>query len=482
VYWDFSSPFAYLGSTQIEALAARASATVVWHPILLGGLFRSLGSPEVPLATFSPAKQGYLLKDLARWAEFWRVPFRFPSRFPTNSLKALRVYFALAERMGVPLVYRPLLLGGVFRARETPQNLAASRSPSRIAHDAADLQRWAKRFGVTLQMPPSHPMRSVEALRATLATNMDPAVIDGFYRTYWVDNRPISTPEVITEVVSAAGHDAARVLAAIETPAIKDDLRARTDEGIALGIFGVPVWNVDGAHLYWGQDRIAFVEGVRQRPSVPTQMARSVRSPALNPCTLHVYWDFSSPFAYLGSTQIEAMAARASATVVWHPILLGGLFRSLGGPEVPLATFSPAKQGYLLKDLQRWAEFWRVPFTFPSRFPTNSLKALRVYFALAEEHRASYRDAVFRACWADDRDITDEAVLAECVGDAARAKEAFARSTSDEVKGALRASTEAALGHGVFGVPSFRVGDELFWGQDRLELVEDALLGGTRST
>ncbi len=389
---------------------------------------------------------------------------------------------ALAERMSVPLVYRPLLLGGVFRARATPQNLAASRSSSRIAHDGADLQRWATRFGVPLQMPHAHPMRSVEALRATLATNRDPAVIDGFYRAYWVENLPISTPEVITAVVSAAGHDAARVLAAIETPAIKDDLRARTDEAIALGIFGVPTWNVDGAHLYWGQDRIAFVEGIRPRPSTATQMARSVRSSSFNPCTLHVYWDFSSPFAYLGSTQIEAIAARTGATVVWHPILIGGLFRSIGTPEVPLATFSPAKQAYLLKDLHRWAEHWRVPFTFPSRFPTNSLKALRVYFALAEEHRASYRDAVFRACWADDRDITDEAVLAECVGDEARARDAFARATSDDVKSALRASTDAAVGYGVFGVPAFRVGDELFWGQDRLELVKDKLLGGTRST
>jgi 2-hydroxychromene-2-carboxylate isomerase len=325
-------------------------------------------------------------------------------------------------------------------------------------------------------------MRSVEALRATLATGNDPAVIDGFYRAYWIENRPISSPEVITEVVSRAGHDAGRVLAAIETPAIKDDLRARTDEGIGLGIFGVPAWNVDGAHLYWGQDRIGFVEGVRKPPSTPTQMARSVRSPSFNPCTLHVYWDFSSPFAYLGSTQVEAMVARTSANVVWHPILLGGLFRSIGAPEVPLATFSPAKQGYLLKDLERWAQFWRVPFRFPTRFPTNSLKALRVYFALGEEHRARYRDAVFRACWADDRDITDDAVLAECVGDEAAARDAFARANSDEVKSSLRASTDEAAKHGIFGVPTFRVGEELFWGQDRLDLVEDALLGGTRST
>jgi 2-hydroxychromene-2-carboxylate isomerase len=392
---------------------------------------------------------------------------------------------ALALRMKVPLVRRPFLLGGILRASGAPQNLSVARGPLRAAHDAADMARWASRFGVPLHAPAGHPMRSVEALRATLATKIDPSVVDGFFRAYWVEGRPISSPEVITDVVSRAGHDPASVLAAIETPAIKDELRARTDEALALGIFGVPAWNVDaerGGHLYWGQDRIAFVEGIRKVPSPATQMARSVRSAAFNPCTLHVYWDFASPFAYLGATQVEAMALRTGATVVWHPILLGGLFRSIGAPEVPLATFSEAKQRYILKDLHRWAEFWRVPFRFPTRFPTQSLRALRVYFALPEDRRADYRDAVFRACWADDRDITDDVVLADCVGDESTARDAFARAGSDEVKALLRASTDDAVTHGVFGVPSFRVGDQLFWGQDRLELVEDALLGGTGST
>jgi 2-hydroxychromene-2-carboxylate isomerase len=389
---------------------------------------------------------------------------------------------ALAARMDVPLVYRPLLLGGVFKAVNTPQNLFATRGPARSAHEGADMQRWAKHFGVPLHMPADHPMRSVEALRATLATNIDPAVVDGFFRAYWVDNLPISSPDVIKQVVSRAGHDADRVLAEIETPAIKHDLRARTDEAVALGIFGVPAWVVDGEHLYWGQDRIAFVEGIRKRPSTAKQMARSVRSPSFNPCTLHVYWDFSSPFAYLGATQVDAIALRASANVVWHPVLLGGLFRSIGTPDVPLATFSEAKQRMIMKDLHRWSEFWRVPFRFPSRFPTQSLKSLRVYLALPKDRQAHYREAVFRACWAEDRDITDDAVLAECIGDdEAIARDAFARASSDEVKGELRASTEAAAKRGVFGVPTFGVGDDLFWGQDRLELVEDALLDGTRS-
>ena len=98
---------------------------------------------------------------------------------------------AVAERLGRELVYQPILLGGIFKANAQPQKLFASRSPARLAYDAKDLQRWAKRRGVALNMPAGHPLRSVEALRATIATNNDPAVIDGFYRAYWVDNREI---------------------------------------------------------------------------------------------------------------------------------------------------------------------------------------------------------------------------------------------------------------------------------------------------
>ena len=285
---------------------------------------------------------------------------------------------------------------------------------------------------------------------------MDPAVIDGFYRAYWVDNRAISSLEVITDVVTAAGQDAAKVLAAIETQEIKDELRSRTERGIALGLFGVPTIIVDG-ELYWGQDRFEQISSNHAQKE------------------LEVFWDFSSPFAYLGATQVEALAKRTGAKVKWTPILLGGLFKSLGGPEVPLSTFPAAKQQWIAKDLERWAKYWGVPYKFPSRFPTISLKALRLYLALPESHQARYRENVFRVNWSEDKDITDEAVLMECVGDAEVARSALANMNSDEIKAALRASTERAAKLGVFGVPTFAVDGELYWGQDRLALVEDAL-------
>ena len=400
----------------------------------------------------------------ARSLDFW-FDYTCPFAYLASTQAPL-----VAERMGVPLTYRPLLLGGVFKAAGTPQNLFATHSLARSEHESADMHRWARRLDVELRVPSGHPLRSVEALRATLATGIDPKVVAGFFRAYWVEGHPISLPEVIFEVVTSAGHDGEEVLDRIESAEIKDDLRKRTEEAVSLGIFGVPTWIVDGTHLYWGQDRIRFVEGVRTpQPAFTAPSA---------PRTLEVFWDFSSPFAYLGSTQIEALARRTGAKVVWHPILLGGLFKALGTPEVPIATFSEAKQRNVLADLHRWAAFWRVPFRFPSRFPTNSLKALRLYLALPEERRVRYREATFHACWAADRDITDDAVLGECVGDEAVAREAFARMKSDEVKAALRTSTENAASRGVFGVPTFIVDEhDLYWGQDRLELVEATLLG-----
>jgi 2-hydroxychromene-2-carboxylate isomerase len=359
----------------------------------------------------------------------------------------------------IPVTWKPILLGGVFKATGTVQDLSENLGPAKGAHNLEDMQRWARKYGVTLRMPPRHPMRSVEALRATLATKIDPNVIHGFYRAYWVDNRPVSDRETIHDVVTAAGHDAEAVLAAIETPEIKDDLRARTDEAIAKGVFGVPAWVV-GGELYWGQDRLHFVEAAAREGGK----------------TLDVYFDFNSPFAYLGCMQVAGVAARTNARVTWHPIVLGGLFKSIGQADVPLFTFPEAKQRHVSKDLERWAKHNGIPYRFPTRFPMRTIEALRVYLALPGDRRDAYRDAVFRAYWAEDRDIANPEVLAACIGDAEVARAAFEAAKSDAVKSALRVETENAVARGVFGAPTFVVdGKDLYWGQDRLGLVEEAL-------
>jgi 2-hydroxychromene-2-carboxylate isomerase len=190
--------------------------------------------------------------------------------------------------------------------------------------------------------------------------------------------------------------------------------------------------------------------------------------------TLELYWDFSSPFAYLASTQAQALAARTGATLVWRPMLLGGVFKAIGTADAPILTWSEAKRSYYFKDLARWAEHWGVPFRFPSRFPTMAVKALRAWLALPEERRSAFLHATFRAYWAEDRDISDEATLRALIGEGA--DEALARCSSKEVKDALFASTQRAIDAGVFGAPTWVVdGKDLYWGQDRIVLVERAL-------
>lgn len=191
-----------------------------------------------------------------RTLDFW-----FDYSCPYAYLASTQVE-ALAARVpphGARLVWKPMLLGGVFAANGTPQKLFATLSPAKAAHNARDLERWADLWGVELVMPAGHPLRTVEALRATIACGVDPRVVHGFYRAYWIEGRGPSEEATMRDVLGAAGHDVEAVLAAITRPEAKDDLRRRTDEAIALGIFGAPAFVV-GERMYWGQDRLHFVE------------------------------------------------------------------------------------------------------------------------------------------------------------------------------------------------------------------------------
>jgi 2-hydroxychromene-2-carboxylate isomerase len=195
-----------------------------------------------------------------------RLDFWFDYSCPYAYLGSTQVE-ALAARTGATLRWCPMLLGGVFQANGTPQNLSNVLSPAKARHNLLDMQRWAELFEVPLRMPEGHPMRTVEALRATLLSGVDPAVIHGFYRAYWVEGRPPSSPETLRAVLEAAGHDAGAILGRLGDPSVKDELRRRTDEAIALGIFGAPTCIVDGTELFWGQDRLHFVERALRRPA-----------------------------------------------------------------------------------------------------------------------------------------------------------------------------------------------------------------------
>lgn len=190
------------------------------------------------------------------------------------------------------------------------------------------------------------------------------------------------------------------------------------------------------------------------------------------------FFDYSSPFAYLGSTQIEAVAARHGATVRYRPFLLGALFKAIGTPDVPLLAAPEAKKRFYSADMFRWADHYGVPFRFPSRFPMVTVKPLRMTLALPEADRPRLIGPIFRAFWAEDRDISDDATLADIATSAGLDGSALVAATRDErLKAELKAATDAAVQAGVCGAPTFMVGKLIFWGQDRLLFVEKALDG-----
>jgi 2-hydroxychromene-2-carboxylate isomerase len=190
------------------------------------------------------------------------------------------------------------------------------------------------------------------------------------------------------------------------------------------------------------------------------------------------FFDFSSPFAYLAATQIEALVARKGASVVYRPFLLGALFKAIGTPNVPLSAMPEPKQRLVRADLFRWADHWGVPFRFASRFPMNTVKPLRMVLAAPEDRVAALVAALYRAYWVDDRDISADDVLCEVATTVGLDGAALVAATADELlKLRLKAVTEQAERIGLCGAPSFLVGDLLFWGQDRLLFVEKALDG-----
>lgn len=187
------------------------------------------------------------------------------------------------------------------------------------------------------------------------------------------------------------------------------------------------------------------------------------------------YYDFSSPYAYLGATQIERVAREHGGAVVWRPFLLGALFKAIGTPVVPIQAVSEPKRRYYARDAADWAAYWGVPFSWPSRFPMRTVLPLRLVLAVDEARRPELSLAIFRAYWAEDRDISDPAVLAPIVSDPVALERAQAPDPA--VKQALVEATDAALAAGVCGAPSFVVDGHLFWGQDRLDMVARVLDG-----
>ena len=196
--------------------------------------------------------------------------------------------------------------------------------------------------------------------------------------------------------------------------------------------------------------------------------------------SVEFFFDVGSPTAYLAFTQLPGIAAEAGATLRYRPMLLGGVFKATGNAS-PVAV--PAKGKWMGDDIPRWARRYGVPFAFNPHFPINTLTLMRAAAGLQlrqPELLQRYLDTVFHAMWVAPRNLGDAAVLAdvlaEVLGSAGMDTEAFSTLVADaEVKARLVANTEEAVARGVFGAPTCFVGNVMFFGQDRLDFVREAL-------
>ena len=192
--------------------------------------------------------------------------------------------------------------------------------------------------------------------------------------------------------------------------------------------------------------------------------------------TVEFFFDFGSPTTYLAWTQLPLIAAETGAQIVWRPMLLGGVFKATGNAS-PVTV--PAKGKWMFGDMAQWAQRYGVPLKFNPHFPINTLTMMRIATGLLMRRSADFEPfvaAMFKAMWVEPRNLGDAVVLAATIAEAGLDAEALLALAADlEVKAALVATTDEAVAQGVFGAPSFFVDGKLYFGQDRLDFVRDAL-------
>jgi 2-hydroxychromene-2-carboxylate isomerase len=191
------------------------------------------------------------------------------------------------------------------------------------------------------------------------------------------------------------------------------------------------------------------------------------------------YFDFSSPYAYLASEQVAAVAARHGRSVEYRPTLLGAAFRVSG--QRPLVDI-PLKGEYSRRDIARSARFAGIAFRMPEKFPVSTVLAARAFLVLQDTQAAKaveFLHAAFRAYFVHGRDISDPAVVRQVLEEVGVGADAVLEAAAQpELKERLKSAVDESIARGVFGAPYFLIDDEPFWGCDRLPQIERWLSTG----
>jgi 2-hydroxychromene-2-carboxylate isomerase len=192
--------------------------------------------------------------------------------------------------------------------------------------------------------------------------------------------------------------------------------------------------------------------------------------------TVEFLFDLGSPTTYLAYTQLPAICEQTDSQLIYIPILLGGVFKATGNASP--ATI-PAKGRHMIQDLDRYARRYGVPLKFNPHFPINTLMLMRAVTGIQLHHPerfVAFIDCLFKALWVDGRNLNDPATVAAVLSDNGfDPNEVLALTTDETVKAMLKDNTEKAVQRGVFGVPSMFVDNQLYFGQDRLDFVLEAL-------
>ncbi|RBW52298.1 2-hydroxychromene-2-carboxylate isomerase [Ruegeria sp. A3M17] len=184
---------------------------------------------------------------------------------------------------------------------------------------------------------------------------------------------------------------------------------------------------------------------------------------------IQFWFEFASTYSYLSAMRIEQAAAQHDVVVEWRPFLLGPIFAAQGWDNSPFNIY-PAKGRYMWRDMERLTAQRGLHFQQPDPFPQNGLKAARLTLAIEDQtHRARFVRAVYTAEFAQSQNVSDDAVLIDCLKSAGLPEELLDRTQDPQIKSALIEQTKTAQAKGLFGAPSFLVGDELYWGDDRLD-------------
>ena len=192
--------------------------------------------------------------------------------------------------------------------------------------------------------------------------------------------------------------------------------------------------------------------------------------------SVEFYFDLGSPYSYLAYYRLLQMAEQQEIQIVYKPILLGGVFKATGNRS-PIEV--PVKGVYSILDMQRWAEYYQIQMQMNPHFPMNTLTLMRILTGVQLLHLEKFEQVLkllFDAMFGTPQNLNELTVLAEVLKPSGfSVEDIMSMVQSDVVKQKLITETEQAIQRGLFGAPTFFVGDEMYWGQDRLHFVEQAL-------